>query len=240
MSRGYTMSVLGMYNFNNNLFSQMQYPSQFTEDDKTTVIGNILGECAELEALFTDFGTFQTMIGLWSKLNLPVWERIYNASLLEYNPIENYNRTEIETITDDKTETHSGNDTNRTSGTDSTLTTGSSTETNSGTDSETNKQTAYPSNNQYVHDISELSHGHVLGTISSGNNSTTYGKQDTYTHGEVIEHEGDITRENNTSGNIGITTSQQMLTQETELAPKLNVMKMIVDSFKSRFCLLVY
>lgn len=240
MSRGYTISVLGMYNFNNDLFSKIQYPSQFTEDDKTTVIGNILGECAELEVLFTDFDTLQNMIGLWSKLNLPVWERIYNASRLEYNPIENYNRTEIETITDDKTETHSGNDTNRSSGTDSTLITGNSTETNSGTDSETNKQTAYPSNNQYIHDVSDLTHGHTIGNTSSGSNSTTYGKQDTYTHGEVIEHEGDITRENHTSGNIGVTTSQQMLEQEINISVKLNVIKMIVDSFKSRFCLLVY
>ena len=240
MSRGTLLSVTAMYSYNNSLFDNMVFPTQFTEDDKETTKGNILAECAELEVLFTDFDFLKDMIGLWSKLNIPVWQRIYSASLLEYNPIENYNRTEIETITDDKTETHSGNDTNRTSGSDATTSSGNSTETNSGTDTETNKNTAYDSNSAYVHDISDLAHGHTIGTITSGGNTTTYGKTDTLTHGEVIEHEGDITRENHTSGNIGITTSQQMLTQETEIAVKLNVMKMIVDSFKSRFCLLVY
>ena len=53
-------------------------------------------------------------------------------------------------------------------------------------------------------------------------------------------HEGDITRNNHTSGNIGVTTSQMMLEQEIEVSAKLNVIKMIVESFKDRFCLLVY
>lgn len=256
MSRGMLLSVTAMYNYNNSLFDNMVFPTQFTDNDKETTKGNILAECAELELLFTDFDFLKNMIGLWSKINIPVWQRIYTASLLEYNPIENYNRTEIETISDDKTESHSGTDTtttteNRTetnSGTDTTTTTGNSTETNSGTDTETNKQTAYDSNLQYVHDSSDLAHGHTIGTISSGSNATAYGHSigntssgsNALAHGEIITNEGEITRENHTSGNIGITTSQQMLTQEVEIAVKLNVMQMIVDSFKSRFCLLVY
>ena len=43
-----------------------------------------------------------------------------------------------------------------------------------------------------------------------------------------------------THGNIGVTTSQQMLEQELEVSPKLNVYNYIIDSFKKRFCLLVY
>ena len=56
----------------------------------------------------------------------------------------------------------------------------------------------------------------------------------------MITHDGDITRNNHTTGNIGVTTSQQMLEQEIEVSAKLNVIKMIVESFKERFCLLVY
>ena len=41
-------------------------------------------------------------------------------------------------------------------------------------------------------------------------------------------------------GNVGVTTSQQMLEQELLLAPKLNVYNYIIASFRSRFCLLVY
>ena len=220
MSRGMRLSVLGLYHADSGLFSEMVYPSGFTSDEKQTVVGNILSECAELECLFTDPDTLKTMIGLWSKMNISVWERIFTASKLEYNPIENYNRTELETISDDHTDSHSGIDSSS----------ASSSSTNSGTDTNTNSMTSYDSNNYQNHDKSELTHGHVI--TDSGSSS--------FTHGEVITHDGDITRNNHTSGNIGVTTSQQMLEQEIEVSAKLNVIKMIVDSFKERFCLLVY
>lgn len=41
-------------------------------------------------------------------------------------------------------------------------------------------------------------------------------------------------------GNIGVTTSQQMLESELALAPKINTINYIVNSFKMRFCILVY
>lgn len=240
MSRGMRLSVLGLYKADSGLFSEMVYPSGFSDDEKQTTVGNILAECAELECLFADPDTMKTMIGLWSKLNISVWERIFTASQLEYNPIENYNRTELETISDDRTDTHSGNDINRLSGTDTETTSGSNTQTNAGTDTQTNSITSYDSNTQYVHDTSALQHGHTVTDNGSGSASTNYGKTETLTHGEKVVHEGDITRNNHTSGNIGVTTSQMMLEQEIEVSAKLNVIKMIVESFKERFCLLVY
>lgn len=240
MSRGMRLSILGLYHYNNTLFDSMVFPTGFSQDDKETVIANILAECAELECLYPDFDTLKMMIEKWSKINLFVWNRIFTASNLEYNPIENYNRTELETISDDRTDTHSGNDVNRHSGTDTDTVSSSNTETHTGTDTNTNSITSYDSNTYQAHHKDELQHGHTIGNIGSGSSSTAYGKTETLTHGEIISHEGDITRNNHTSGNIGVTTSQQMLDQEIEIAAKLNVMQMIVDSFKSRFCILVY
>lgn len=252
MSNGVLLSVLSLYNYDNSLFDLMKYPTRFTTEDKETTIGNILGECAELEVLFPDIPTFKNMIGLWSKLNFPTWERIYNLSLMEYNPIENYNRVETETITDSRTESrtgteeHTGTDTNRSTGNDTSINSGTNTETNSGTDSEINKTVGYDSNVLQLHDSSDITHGHVISSSSSGNSTVTYGKQDSLTHGEniergeEIEHNGENVRTNETHGNIGVMSSQQMATAEIELAPKLNVMNMIVESFKERFCILVY
>lgn len=224
MSRGVKLSVLGMYHWDDSLFSEMVYPSQFTNDEKQTVVQNILAECAELEILFPDWGILKSMIGLWSKLELPVWQRIYTAALKEYNPIENYNRTEIETVETDRSETHSG--------TDSRAIISSGSETNTGTDTSQNSMTGYDSNTLYLHDKNELTHGHGVTTSETGS--------DTMTHGEKIVNDDSITRENHTTGNIGVTTSQQMLEQEIEVAAKLNVMKIITESFKERFCILVY
>ena len=240
MSRGATLSVLGLYNFDSSLFDNMQYPTGFTNTEKQTVVGNILMECAELEFLYPDFDTAKSAIEIWSRMCVSVWERIFTASKLEYNPIENYNRTELEMISDDRTDTHSGSDISTLSGSDSNQSSYADTENNTGTDTQTNKISAYDSNTLVNHDQNDLTHGHSISQFGSGSNSTTYGKTDTFTHGETIVHDGDISRTNKTTGNIGVTTSQQMLEQEVEIAAKLNVIKMIVDAFKERFCILVY
>ena len=281
MSRGATLSVLGLYNYDSSLFDEMVYPSGFSDDEKQTVVGNILMECAELEFLFPDFNAAKQAIGIWSHLNVAVWERIFTAANLEYNPIENYNRTELETIADDRTDTHSGNsdskqlsstDSETNSGSDSRQLSSTGSETNSGTDTQTNKISGYDSGNLVDHDQNLLQHGHGVSTTSSGSDATTYGhvinktgsgtdattyghviteggsgsdattygKTETLTHGEQIVHDGDITKNSHISGNIGVTTSQQMLEQEIEISAKLNVMDMIVRAFKERFCILVY
>lgn len=51
---------------------------------------------------------------------------------------------------------------------------------------------------------------------------------------------GTITRERREFGNIGVTTSTQMLTEEMEFRKKYNIYDIILEDFKSRFCLLVY
>lgn len=284
MSNGSFMSVLALYRYKDNLFEGMKFPTGFSAEDKANTINNILLECAELDLLYPSWDTMHDVIPIWSAIELPVWTRIYKASQLEYNPIENYNRTEISTITHDLTEQHSGNDINKATGSDSEQASGSDTLTldmteshsgkdtteyddsktseNSGHDITENSMTSYDSNSLYLHDKSDLSHGQKVTDTGLGSseisygesvdndgtettaygrkNTTTYGKTDTLTHGEKIEHDGTDKTESNISGNIGVTTSQQMLEQELQIAPKLNIIKMITDSFKERFCLLVY
>lgn len=240
MSRGCRLSIVGLYNFNNHVFDNMKYPTGFNAVDMDTFIGNVLSECAELELLFPDYDYMRDMVGLWSRLNLPEWNRIYKVSLISYNPIENYNRTEIETIENDNTDTHSGNDSTVKTGTDSQKMNSSGNEANSGTDSSTGQITGYDSENFLNHDKSMLTHGHNIKSDNTANTIGLFDSTETMTHGEKITREGMITRNNHTSGNIGVTTSQQMLTQEVEITQKLNVIKIMCDSFKERFCLLVY
>ena len=240
MSRGVSLSVLGLYKFNDHLFDDMQLPTGLTSTDRQTVIGNILRKCAELEILYPDYDFCKEMIGLWSKFKKPEWDRIYKLQTMQYNPIENYDRTEIETTTTDMADTHSGNDTRAESGSDSQLVKSNSKETNSGTDSTGNSITSYDSNQYQPHDKTDFTHGHIVTDDSSGNTSTLYGKNETFTHGEKIAREGEVTRELHTSGNIGTMTVQDMANQEIELSAKLNIFEIIADSFKETFCLLVY
>ena len=55
MSNGAMLSVFGLYKYNNKLFDKMVFPDGFTDDQKETVIGNILIETANLECIFPDW-----------------------------------------------------------------------------------------------------------------------------------------------------------------------------------------
>ena len=134
MSRGANLSILGLYNNDPTVFDLMYFPDGFTAEDKQNVKDNILIECAEFECLYPNPAVMKNVIGIWSYKELPYWQRVYDAAQLEYNPIENYRRTETETIQDGKTEEHTGSDINRSSGSDALARTGSDTSTDSGTE----------------------------------------------------------------------------------------------------------
>lgn len=352
MSRGANLSIMGLYNNDNSIFDLMAFPDDFTDAQKQTTVENILIDCAELEVLYPNPTVMKNIIAIWSKKEKPYWNRVYQASQAQYNPIENYRRTETETVEDDRTEQHSGQDVNAASGTDTDARTGtetlnktgtqktdrtgtettdhdashrtlidelttdtlsgsdqlkktgtdsdagssSSTDTNSGTDTVTNKITGFDSNALVTHDESDTVHGHVVTNAAQGQNTKTYnttdkteygrvdttdhdndiqethddtdvltlntedettfntqdqntlntletfvhGKTDTLTHGEKIEHDGTTERSMLAYGNIGVTTSQEMLTQELELAKIIEVIPIIIHSFQDRFCLMVY
>ena len=256
MSRGGTLSIMGLYNNDDTILDLMVFPDGMTEDEQQTVKDNLLVECAELEFLYPAQTVAKNIIGIWSKKELPYWQRIYNASQLEYNPIENYRRNESETIEDDRTEEHSGSDVNTASGSDALTKTGqdsleaSSTvnEEAGGDDRTDNNVTGFDSYTLVPQSEQETYYGKTIDTTTEAEQTTTYGttdtqtygKKDTFQHGEKIEHGGTTERTVLAYGNIGVTTSQEMLTQEMEIAKIINVIPIIIESFKDRFCLMVY
>lgn len=224
MGMGASLSLIGLYQWNNGLFETMAIPDGFTNEQKDLLINSILLECGELEVIYPNYDFMKFAIEAWSHKELPTWQRIYNASLLEYNPIENYNRTEETTIVDDGSDIHSGNDTSRNSGSDSS--------TGGGSLTRQNDTTGYDSNTFVPREKTT--------DTTTDTNTTTYGGVNTFTHGEQIARDNERTITGNISGNIGVTTSQQMLEQEIEIAGKLNIYNLICESFKDRFCLQVY
>ena len=208
MSRQAWISFLGLYSWDNTLFDDMTLPDDFTNDDKTIIINNLLMESAELEVLYPDPDFMKSAIAAWSAKEVINWNRMYKAMLAEYNPIENYDRHQDDDNQNRGATTHSGKDISQ----------------GSASDTITNQITGFDSNALQTHDktqdvagtTDEIVHGHVI-TDSTGN----------HFHSEI-------------HGNIGVTTSQQMLESELEITPKLNIYNNIVQSFISRFCLLVY
>ena len=181
-----------------------------------TLKNNIILECAELEVLYSAPSFFRWAVDAWSLKESPTWEKMYKALQIEYNPLENYDRTEEWT----ETGTHENNKT-----VDNT-TTANGTTTSSG-DAQ-HKVTGYNSN-------SEVLQSRDVTSATDTNKSTATGTGEETENGEHSD-----TRQGRIHGNIGVTTSQQMLKAEFDLAPDVNMYNIITRSFRNRFCLLIY
>lgn len=79
------------------------------------------------------------------------------------------------------------------------------------------------------------------------NSSDSVGKDSTQTT-NGLDTDGSNTEINSgtdvvsktSKGNIGVTTYQQMMKEEIEMRPKLDIYRYIIEEFKHQFCILVY
>ena len=138
--------------------------------------------------------------------------------LMDYNPIENYNSTETETTTTENATT-TGNE-------NTTTTTSNSTTENSG--DTTNKVSPYDSEN-FNNDNN-----------TTTTNTTTGNATDTTTINDSgnMSSNGTSSRTLTRKGNIGVTTTQQMIESEYELRAKNLVFEFLEKV--SKFILLEY
>ena len=86
-----TLSIKGLYDFDNTLFDKMTWPDGVKADD---VIPNLTLELAEFEVVYPSAVTMKRAIADWSKSRVSAWNRIAAALDAEYNPVENYDRHE--------------------------------------------------------------------------------------------------------------------------------------------------
>lgn len=146
-----TLSVMGLYNYDDSIFDDMVLP---TSDhlDKDTLVQNILVECSELEILYTDPTFFKKILEIWSKARVHVWQKLADTMDYEYNPIWNKDVKDTEYIkrTKDESTTYSDTASSTTSGTN------------------TNKGVAFNSN-----DLENREQDQTSGSMSSSDNSTT-------------------------------------------------------------------
>ena len=204
-----TLSVLGLYNYDDTLFDPMVVPEGV---DKTNVlIPNLLSELAELEVLYADPEIMKTIIEVWSKKQLPVWTKLMNTVNLEYNPIYNKDGYYEEDETTDRDTTNSVTDIL------------SATVTDEG--SNTNLVSAFNSSAFENREKDELENERREEQQNSSNSSGN--------------ENGTVHRERHEYGNIGVTTTQQMIKEERDVA-QFNIVNYIIEDFKQRFCVLVY
>lgn len=230
MSRETTVSIMGLYNWDNTIFDLMQIPSGIT---KQTLITNLLAELAELEVLYPNAVVMKNLIGIWSNKQIGVWNKLYATTQYEYDPIENYNRYEEGTRASEGSTVHSGTDRHtidRDSG---------------GTD----RTSETAQNNHFIAGFNSASSGSDDGLVkqtrddATNSSSVTYGRTEDITdsllHGEHVNTENEDSHSLHIHGNIGVMTTQQMIESEREI-DRFNMYDIIIDDFKNRFCILIY
>lgn len=231
MGRSANMSPLGLYNWDDTIFDLMVIPEEM---DRDILIENLLAETAELEVLYPNPVVFKNLLGIWSHKQLDIWERLYATTQYEYNPIENYNRTESGSTTGNSTITHSGID----SHSDHIGTGGE--DTVSGNSEDGHFVAGYDAPTP-----TEQSDGLFKQTRDNheGETTTEYGKtEDSYgnvSYGHKVEDYNGGTHQLNAHGNIGVMSTQEMIRQQREIE-NYNLYDIIIEEFKNRFCILVY
>lgn len=205
------ITLIGMENFLNcNDMSIFDFLEFPEKIDKVTVENSVLMELGEYEPLWGDPLFFRNMVGIWSKKWQRTFDRWSNALSIDYNPLENYDR--MEEWTDEEKETS--------------LLKGTTTGNTTTVDHETNRNDVSAFNDV---DFQPNERNTIESNVQDNSTSTSDSNTDT-------------TRKNNRTGrahgNIGVTTSQQMLEAELDVA-KFNIYEQIVDIFAKEFCLLV-
>lgn len=86
-----TMSLWGLYQVDPTILDGLIVP---TGMDDETVKDNLLLETETMEILYPNSGFLKMAITVWAAERKEVWDKLYATTVLDYNPIENYDRNE--------------------------------------------------------------------------------------------------------------------------------------------------
>ena len=225
-----------------------------------TVVNAIMIRCGLLTPVYPEPEVFREMTRHWFDTKQWTFEHLIKVIQSEYSPIENVFEERTETTDYNSknitsggyTDTSSGKDTVSDSGTDSEQLSGTDARDirNSGTDSTTNTISAFNSATYQPDNQSETTHGHdVDDDITYGKKTnTTYGKQSDTTYGKQIKRVNDETASRtgkdtlsvNRHGNVGVTTSQQLINEELELLRHFDIYSYIAKLFEEDMFIMIY
>ena len=220
--------MIGLYKWksyeNGDLFELMNLPEGI---DKDTVVANILEKSSEFEVMYPDAEYVHDSLLFWSKKWFWTFDKWIKAINIEYDPLNNYDRTEEWTDNN----THSDDDIIKNTGTSSDQASGQTTfkdlTVNELTKSAFDSATYSPYEKTQTADDSS--------TNTTSNASATSSSDETRNNAGQFEnvHKGRM------YGNIGVTTSQQMLQAELDVA-MFNLYDQIADVFINEYCIPVY
>lgn len=211
-----------------SIFDLLELPEGI---DKGSLTDNIVLEGGDFEVLYADPYMFRAAVGTWSSKHYRTFEKWVAALNLEYNPLENYDRMEDYSDTSNKgskTSSSGSNGNTRTLNHEDKETLNLS-NTDEHTVSAFDASSYQPSDKNVIGNTGTDTFNHT-GTITDAGSESSSGS---LTENGKTVHEGRI------HGNIGVTTSQQMLQSELDIA-RFNLIQQITDLFLTEFTLMIY
>lgn len=257
-----TMITLQKWMLSNNdsLFGDMLLPDGI---DKDILTGNFLLRGGEFEVMYADPDFMKDAITLWSKKWYRTFDKWVTALALEYNPLENYDRKEDWTDTSNRGTKNAGrkdSGNTRTFNNKDKRTIDTQDEETIDTQNERTLDTTVTSEDTVsAYDSSSYQPSKKNVTENDGTDTMNNTGTDTYVHSgtDTMDYSGTIkdeygegfseeTTDNGKTihdgrihGNIGVTTSQQMLESELVIA-EWNLYEHITDLFLSEFVIPIY
>lgn len=226
------------------LFDLLTLPDGINKDD---LVDNIMLQGGEFEVLYSDPVFMRQAVGSWGRKCYNTFSRWITAQSIQYNPLENYDRNELLT---DQYYKNASSSARRDSG--NTRTFDNQDKRTIDTEDERTLDTTRTSEDKVsAYDSNVYQPSEKNTTEDDGTDTLTHSGTDTVDYSGTIKDEyGEGTsgneNENSTNthsgrvhGNIGVTSSQQLLTSEYEVA-RFNIIDQITDMFILEFCIPLY
>lgn len=239
-----TGSITALLRWDNTLWEHFEVPEGV---DKELVIDTIILRAGNRPLLHTNPGYMKWAHGVWSRRMLPVWKKLIATTEYDYNPIHNYDRKEEYTDEREigrKTGVSAGYEDN-TQGTLNNEREEFTNTHNTRADNTSVTHTVSAENTDtYQPDYQDTTDGDVRDNGGSDSTATDSGKDTSHSTGTSTQVGAETTDEKfkhtaHLYGNIGVTTTQQMIMAEREVV-RFNIIDEIVDNWIEEFCLYVW
>ncbi len=243
------MTLIGLNEYDPTLFDGADFPEGI---DKELAVETILLRCGESPAVYQSAPFMKMKISNTARKWYNNIEHMLKAINEDYDPLHNYDRFEEWTETDKKSETTNHTETVKdTSKTESTETneiesdkTGSSRDNVSR--STVNEVSAFnsseyqPSNKTTENGQNNSTDSEAISTQSTNEQSGS-GENNRDVKGDnKYETDNNLSHNAHLYGNIGVTTSQQMLDSEFKLRQNINIYDVIAEIFFKELCIYIY
>lgn len=227
--------------YNQDFFENLTLPTHatYTAEFREALINNILWKTGDEEILYADPFYMAESFATWSAKWARTFLKWAEALAVDYDPLNNYDRTETETTSGTKESTNEVSKSGSTSGSGTDTHTGSASGTSQTSGTSTNYVTTYDSNGENENDrTANTGSGSTSTTDTATDTRQESGTSTETTNGSATD-ETTGTRNLRAYGNIGVTTSQEMLKAEIDIS-RFNLIDEITDIFIAEYIILVY